>query len=58
MNLKQISSSTVALLVAALFALLTGAYTDNGGFQLAGALLPMVGLVLASNRARDRDGLG
>lgn len=56
MNLKQITPATAAVLVAALFVLVTGFYTDNGGFQLAGGLLLVVGLVLAFNRARDRDG--
>lgn len=55
MNLKQITSSTLALLVAAVFMLLTGVYTDNGGFQLAGALLLVVALILAFNQGRGRD---
>ncbi len=54
--MKRISPSTIAMLVAALFVLVTGIYTDNGGFQLAGGLLLFVGLVLAFNQARDRSG--
>ena len=56
MNLKQITSSTLALLIAAAFVLLVGTYTDNGGFQLAGALLLVVALILAFNQARRRGG--
>lgn len=56
MSIKQISTSTIAILVAALFVLATGSYTDNGGFQLAGALLLVVGLILAFNQASDRGG--
>lgn len=52
--MKRISPGTIALLVAALFVLITGIYTDNGGFQLAGGLLLVVGLVSAFNQARDR----
>ena len=56
MNLRQISSSTIALLLAAAFLIAVGTYTSNGGFQLAGALVLVVGGLLAFNQARDRSG--
>ena len=55
MNLKLISSSTIALLLGAGFLLLTGSYTDNNGFWFAGAILLVVGLIPALNEARSRD---
>ena len=55
MKLRQIKSSTVSLFVAALLMLVTGTYTDNGGFQLAGAILLVVVLITAFNQARDRN---
>jgi hypothetical protein len=58
MNLKQVTRGTFALFVTALVVLAIGAYTDNGGFQLAGALFLLVALVVAINEARDRDGSG
>ena len=54
MNLKQITPSTFALLVAGLLALAVGTYTANGGFQLAGGLILLVGLILAFNQAGKR----
>lgn len=56
MALKKITSRTIALLVAAALVLLVGIDTDNGGFQLAGALLLLVGLIGAVNEARNRGG--
>ncbi len=56
MDLKRISASTVALLVAALVVLATGVYTDNGGFRLAGILLLVTGILVALGQARDQDG--
>ena len=56
MNLRQISSSAIALLLTAVFILAVGTYTDNGGFQLAGALILVVGAILAFNQARGRSG--
>lgn len=56
MKLQQITSSTVALLLAALLVLLTGIYTDNGGFQLAGALLLLVAVLLAFKQGTNGDG--
>ena len=55
MNLKQISSSTIAILIVALIVLATGTYTDNGGFQLAGFLFLLVGCLLAFKQVRDRN---
>lgn len=54
MNLKQVTSGTLALLAAAALMLLVGTYTDNGGFQLAGVLLLVVALLLAFNQARGK----
>ena len=54
MNLKQITSSTISLIVAAILLLVVGTYTDNGGFQLAGGLLTIT-LITAFNQARQRD---
>ena len=56
MNLKRIKSSTIAVMVAALLILLTGTYTDNGGFQLAGILVLVGGLVMAFTEASKHDG--
>lgn len=53
MNLKQIKSSTFALLVAGLFVLLVGTYTENGGFQLAGGILMSIAAILALNQANN-----
>jgi hypothetical protein len=52
MNLKNVGTSTVALLVCGLFILATGWYTDNGGFQLAGALVLLAGVLRAYHEAR------
>lgn len=54
MNLKQIKPGTFALLVAGMLPLAVGTYTANGGFQLAGGLILLVGLVLAFNQAGKR----
>lgn len=58
MNLKQIRPDSIALLVAGLFVLATGAYTENGGFQFAGLILLLVGGLLAFNQARQGDDPG
>ena len=55
MNLKQITSSTISLIVAAILLLVVGTYTDNGGFQLAGAILLTIPIITAFNQARKRD---
>ena len=58
MNLKEITSSTVALLVAGVLVLVVGSFTANGGFQLAGGLILLAGVVRAleqSRRRSDRD---
>lgn len=55
MSLKPITSSTIALLVAALLILGVGIYTDNGGFQLAGGLVLVAGVLLAFPQAGKRD---
>ncbi len=57
MNLKRISSSTIAVFIAALLVLITGIHTENGGFQLAGVIFLLVGCVLAFNQVRKGDDL-
>lgn len=56
MNLKQIKSSTLTLLVCGLLMLLVGTYTENGGFQLAGAMLVVICLILALSQATGKSG--
>ena len=51
MNLKHIKSTSYALLVAGLVMLLTGTYTDNGGFQVAGGMLIFITLIIALGQA-------
>lgn len=55
MNLKQITSSTISLIVAAILLLVVGTYTENSGFQLAGAILLTITIITAFNQARKRD---
>ncbi len=54
MQLSQIKPTTIALLLAALFMVVVGTYTDNGGFQLAGIILLVVVLITAFNQARQQ----
>ena len=54
MQLSQIKTTTISLLLAALVMVVVGTYTDNGGFQLAGVILLVVVLITAFNQARDR----
>ena len=54
MNLKNIKSTSYALLVAGLVILLTGTYTDNGGFQLAGGMLIFITLIIALGQAGSK----
>ena len=58
MNLKQIKSNTIALLVAGVLILTVGTYTTNGGFQLAGGLVLLVAIILAISQASNRAGTG
>ena len=58
MNLKQIKSSTIALLVAGVLILAVGTYTTNGGFQLAGGLVLLAAIILAISQASSRVGTG
>ncbi len=53
MTKNPVSSAAIALIVAALLILLSGIYTDNGGFQLAGAIVLLVGVVLAIKELSD-----
>ena len=55
MNLKQITPSTISLIVPTIMLLAVGTYTDNSGFQLAGGILLIVMLIIAFNQARKRD---
>ena len=55
MDLKQITSSTISLIVAAILLLVVGTYTENSGFQLAGAILFTITIITAFNQARKRD---
>lgn len=52
MQLRQIKPTTIALLLAALFVVVVGTYTDNGGFQLAGFIMLIVAFITAFNQAR------
>lgn len=54
MNLNQIKSSTIALLVAGVLIFVVGTYTTNGGFQLAGGMVLLVAIILAISQARSR----
>ena len=56
MNPRRITPGTLALVVAALLVLAVGLYTANGGFQLAGALILLVGIFLAITQASGRGG--
>ncbi len=56
MNLKQIKSSTYTLLICGFFILVVGTYTENGGFQLAGAMLAVICLILALSQATGKNG--
>ena len=51
MNLKNIAAGAFALLVAGLLIAGVGTYTQNGGFQLAGAFVLLAGLVVAVKQA-------
>ena len=47
MNIKNVSSSAIALIVTGLFVAGVGTYTHNTGFQFAGALIFSVGVGIA-----------
>lgn len=47
-------SSAIALLAAAAVVLAVGFYTDNGGFQLAGAIFLLVGVIVGLRALPDR----
>jgi hypothetical protein len=51
-QLSQIKPTAIALLLAALFIIMVGTYTDNGGFQLAGFIMLFVAFITAFNQAR------
>ena len=52
MNIKNVSSSAIALIVTGLLVAGVGAYTQNTGFQFAGALIFSVGVGIAIDQAR------
>ena len=52
MNLRNIKSSSVSLILASGFLLAVGANSENGGIQMAGGILLVVGLISAFNQAR------
>lgn len=54
MNFRQIKPATFALMVAGVFILVVDAYTENGGFKLAGGLILLAAIVLAFNQASKR----
>lgn len=54
MNLNNIAAGTIAMLAAGAFLGGVGIYTDNGGLQLAGALIFLAGLLLAIEQAGGR----
>jgi hypothetical protein len=56
MSLSRIRPSTIAIAVAAGLTVLVGTYTENEGFQLAGALFAVVAVVMAINQARSASG--
>ena len=51
MNIKRVKTDTIAMLLAGAFVAGVGAYTDNGGFQLAGGILLVVAAILALKQA-------
>ena len=53
MHWSRVHPSTIALAVAAGLILSVGLYTENGGFQLAGALIAVVAVVVALSQARS-----
>jgi len=55
MNLKKITSSTISLIVVAIFIFAVGAYTDNNGFQFAGGIILVVALITAFKQSRKQD---
>ena len=45
LNLKNSTSGSVSLILAGVFMLGVGTYTENGGIQLSGGILVVVGLI-------------
>lgn len=56
MDLKKIRPTALALLVAALLIGVVGLTTDNTGFQLAAAIVLVVGVLLALRQATGPGG--
>ena len=52
MNIKNVSSSSIALIVAGVLVAGVGTYTHNTGFQFAGALIFSIGVGIAIDQAR------
>lgn len=55
MSFKNIKLTTYTLFLAGLAMLLSGTYTENGGFQLAGGMLMFIASILALGQARGKD---
>ena len=51
-NIRNVSSKSIALMVTGLFIAGVGTYTHNTGFQFAGALIFSVGIGIAIDQAR------
>jgi hypothetical protein len=56
MNLKNIKSNSIGLLAGGSLLFAVGAYTDNSGFQFAGAIILLVAVILAFNQANHKPG--
>jgi membrane-bound ClpP family serine protease len=54
MNIRQIKSNSIGLLVGGILLFVIGTYTDNGGFQFAGGILLVVSVILALHQATQR----
>lgn len=55
MNSNLRKSQTFSLIVAGIFALLVGSYSDNGGFQVFGGMLCFIGIVLWLSKLGKND---
>ena len=58
MDLSRIRPGTVALAISAALIALVGTYTENSGFQWAGAIVGVVAAITGINQATSRDDAG
>ncbi len=58
MDLRKIRPNTFAIIIAGVIALIIGTYTNNVGFQMAGGLFMLVGLLVGYSQVRGRDDSG